>query len=42
MEEINVRDNLLVYIIDADFVFLGKLEQCVTRLFRTLQNNDLL
>jgi len=45
IEKINVRDSLLVdykHIINTHCIFVGTLEPCVTQLFSTLHNNDLL
>ena len=45
MEKINVRDTLLVdykHIIDVDCIFVETFDLCVTELFRTLHNNDIL
>ena len=45
VEKIYVRDTLLVdykHIIDTDCIFVETFEPCVTELFRTLHNNDIL
>jgi len=45
IEKINVRDSLLVdykHNINTHCIFVGTFEPCVTQLFSTLHNNDLL